>query len=316
MRHHRFVAAVVLVTGLLAGCAELADRPLPSPVAPRQAISLSTPEPRHVADRQRPQPLTATVEPVPTKLPTPAFSESFTYGRSFAGRPLVAYRLGHGPIARALIGGIHGGYEWNTPTLMSKTLDYVLASPGRIPDELTLYIIPLANPDGAAAGADRLQGRLNGNGVDLNRNWDYHWQMTATHGTRPVFAGVFAFSEPETVALRDFMLDRNVSAVIFYHSAAAKVFSGVGSDTSKTVELAQRMAAETGYRYAPEGIPGKITTGNSIDWLTTHGITAVEIELTTHEDIDWERNLRGVLAFLKWDLSEISIDRIDWIDFK
>jgi len=311
MRNHRFVAAVVLVTGLLAGCAELADRPLPSPVAPRQAISLPTPEPRHVANRQRTQSLTSTVELVPTKPPTPAFSESFTYGHSFAGRPLVAYRLGHGPIARALVGGLHGGYGWNTTALMSKTLDYVLASPGPIPDELTLYIISLANPDGAAAGSDRIQGRLNGNGVDLNRNWDYHWQMTATHSTRPVFAGAFAFSEPETVALRDFILSHDVSTVIFYHSAAAEVYSGAGTKVSQTVQLAKWIADKTGYRYAPEGIPGEITTGNSIDWLTTHGIAAVEIELTTHEDIDWERNLRGVLAFLKWDLSEISIDRID-----
>ena len=303
MRNHRFVAAVVLVTGLLAGCAELADRPLPSPVAPRQAISLPTPEPRHVANRQRTQPLTSTVELVPTKPPAPAFSESFIYGRSFAGRPLVAYRLGHGPIARALVGGIHGGYEWNTTALMSKTLDYLAASPHLIPSDLALYIIPLANPDGAAAGSDRETGRMNGNGVDLNRNWGYHWQMTATHGTRPVFAGAYSFSEPETVALRNFIMGHDIQGVIFYHSAKAEVYSGAGITTSKTVALAQFMAAQTGYRYAPEGMPGQITTGNAIDWLTVNGITAVEIELATHEDIDWESNRKGILAFLTWGLS-------------
>ncbi len=214
----------------------------------------------------------------------------------------MAYRWGHGPIARALVGGIHGGYEWNTTALISKTLEYFAAAPEQIPSALTLYIIPLANPDGAAAGTDRVYGRMNGNGVDLNRNWDYQWQMTATHALRPVFAGRHPFSEPETAALRDFIRDRSISEVIFYHSAGAEVYSGAGADTSKTVELAQRMAARTGYRYAPEGIPGEITTGNAIDWLTTQGITAVEIELTTHEGIDWEPNLRAILAFLRWDL--------------
>jgi hypothetical protein len=62
------------------------------------------------------------------------------------------------------------------------------------------------------------------------------------------------------------------------------------------------MAAETGYQYAPEGIPGQITTGDAIDYLTVKGITAVEIELTTHEDVDWEPNLKALLAFLEWDV--------------
>ncbi len=214
----------------------------------------------------------------------------------------MAYRLGDGPNARALIGGLHGGYEWNTTTLMSKTLDYLVASPHLIPSDLTLYITPLANPDGAAAGSDPVAGRMNGNGVDLNRNWDYRWQMTATHALRPVFAGRHPFSEPETAALRDFIQERDIQAVIFYHSAGAEVYSGAGADTSQTVALAQWLAAQTGYRYALEGIPGEITTGNAIDWLTTQGITAVEIELATHDDMDWEPNRKGVLAFLKWDL--------------
>ena len=222
------------------------------------------------------------------------------YGRSFEGRPLMAYRLGRGPVVRAIIGGLHGGYEWNTTDLMSRTLEHFTTSPKLIPDEVTLYVIPLANPDGAAAGTDRVYGRMNGNGVDLNRNWDYRWQMTATHGTRPVFAGTAPFSEPETQALRDFIEERKISAAIFYHSAGAVIYSGAGITTSQTVELAQFMAQHTGYRYAPEGVPGQITTGDAIDYLTTVGITAIEIELTTHAALDWERNLKALLAFLEW----------------
>ncbi|HLF27957.1 MAG TPA: M14 family metallopeptidase [Anaerolineae bacterium] len=286
-----FVFAALLLTG----CADLARRPAFSSTAtPPEARSVSS---RHHPHTPTPKVGSATREAERTNRP-------IVYGQSFTGQLLIAYRLGAGPSARALIGGLHGGYEWNTTALVSKTLDHLLAAPELIPPELTLYVIPLANPDGAAAGADAVVGRMNGNGVDLNRNWDYQWQMTATHGTRPVFAGPHPFSEPETTALRDFILKRDIRAVIFYHSAGAVVFSGAGADTSTTVELAQFMAEQTGYRYAPEGVPGQITTGDAIDWLTTQGITAIEIELTTHQDLDWEPNLKAVLAFLKWDFEE------------
>jgi hypothetical protein len=117
-----------------------------------------------------------------------------------------------------------------------------------------------------------------------------------------VFAGRFPFSEPETIALHDFILAREMNAVMFYHSAFAAVFSGAGVTTSHTVELAHVLGEATGYRYAPEGVPGQITTGNAIDWLTANGITAVEVELTNHHDLDWEQNQRGLQAFLNWNL--------------
>ena len=50
----------------------------------------------------------------PTKTPLPFIEGPFIYGYSFNRNDLLAYRLGTGPSAQALIGGIHGGYEWNT----------------------------------------------------------------------------------------------------------------------------------------------------------------------------------------------------------
>jgi hypothetical protein len=82
----------------------------------------------------------------------------------------------------------------------------------------------------------------------------------------------------------------------------SEVYPGAGKNTSKTVELALLMAEQTGYRYTPEGIPGQITTGDAINWLTTQGITAVEVELSTHTELDWEQNIDALLTFLSWDL--------------
>ena len=240
--------------------------------------------------------------------PTPVFFEGpIVYGFSYEQRPLEAYRIGTGASARAIIGGIHGGYEWNTVELVNDMLTYFRENPDLISPDTTLYIITCANPDGYAAGTSPEIARMDGNGVDLNRNWDYQWQMTATHGMRVVSAGSYPFSEPETAALRDFILLNDVELVIFYHSAMGVVFSGADRISSVTYDLAEMLSGVTGYPHQSEGVPGQITTGDSIDWLSTQGIAAAEIELSTHQLIgedEWQKNLSGVLAFLNWSIPE------------
>jgi hypothetical protein len=182
-------------------------------------------------------------------------------------------------------------------------LKYLSKNQHLIPLNVTLYLIPNMNPDGYMAGRDAVKGRMNANLVDLNRNWDYEWQETASHGSRPVSAGSAPFSEPETRATRDFILDRGIEYVIFYHSAMGVVFSGADHEHSMTFELTEMLSEATGYPHRTEGIPGQITTGDSIDWLSMLGIAATEIELTTHDRIseeEQERNFTGIQAFLNW----------------
>ncbi len=235
----------------------------------------------------------------PGSLQANGAARTFIIGYSIDSRPLVVHQLGNGSTKRALIGAIHGGAEWNTAELMTRMLDHLIANPGEIPGDITLYILPVANPDGLAAGRS-LAGRTNARRVDLNRNWDYKWRANAFYGQRPISGGKKAFSEPEARAMRDFILQAGITEVIFYHSAYPAVFSGAGVTGTHTVELAQAMAEATGYPYRPEGIPGQLTTGDAIDWLTLQGVNAIEIELTTHTDIDWLQNLRGLRAFLAW----------------
>ncbi|OQA22057.1 MAG: Bacteriocin BCN5 [Chloroflexi bacterium ADurb.Bin360] len=269
-------------------------------------VDAVTPTPA-VVETAKPEP-TSTPTPTPT-LPPLLFEEAFIYGYSVEERPLQGYRLGTGQSARFIIGAIHGGYEWNTVEVVSKTLEYYREHREELPSDVALYLIPLANPDGYAAGRDAIVGRMNAHSVDLNRNWDYTWKPTATHGTRPVSAGTAAFSEPETAALRDLLLEKRPDAVIFYHSAMGVVFSGADRENSFTYELTEVIAAATGYRHQTEGIPGQITTGDAIDWLSTVGIAGTEIELTTHASIgetEWQDNLNGIKAFLNWQVSQAS----------
>jgi predicted deacylase len=256
---------------------------------------------------------TSTAIPLgPTAAPLPFSEGPFVIGSSADGRTLYAYRLGNGMSVRAIIGGIHGGYEPNTTVFVSKTLEYLLEHPEQVPISVTLYVVPLANPDGFVEARGTLDGRMNANGVDLNRNWDYQWQMTATHGYRPVSAGARPFSEPETAALRDLILDKGVEAAIVYHSGLSCIFSAADTINSATIELADIMSAATGYPHRREGVPGQITTGDAIDWMSTQGITAIEVELTDHDDPEWERNLLGVFEFLNWGLDKPDAEPLVW----
>jgi hypothetical protein len=212
---------------------------------------------------------------------------------------LLAYRCGDGPSARAIIGGIHGGYEWNTVDLVRDMLQYLQDEPELIPKDVTLYVIPCANPDGYAAGTDRVEGRMNGNGVDLNRNWDYEWQPMATHGVHPVSGGDGPFSEPETAALRDLIRNRGIEAAILYHSAMGCIFHGPETDESAADELAAAVSEATGYPVV-EGVPGQVTTGDAVGWMSVEGLAGIEVELSTHGDTELARNLRGLQALLSW----------------
>lgn len=234
-------------------------------------------------------------------------------GWSSQGYPLEAFVFGRGPVRLALIGGIHGGYEWNTILLAYQMIDYLSTHPESIPPALTIYVVPAANPDGqvrvtgvtgrftpAQIDADTKPGRLNGNGVDVNRNWDCRWSPTGMWGTTEVSGGSTPMSEPETQALAVFLTQPPMDAVIFWHSAMPGVFAGgcdrplVASET-----LARTYAAASGYPFQT-AFTSYIVTGNAVDWLSGQGIPAIDVELNNHQGLDWGQNLPGVLAILRY----------------
>lgn len=235
-------------------------------------------------------------------------------GKSVEGRDIEAYTFGNGESNLLFIGGIHGGYEWNSVVLAFQMMDYLEANTEIIPENLSVTIIPNANPDGVFkvvgkegrfSVADVPKnvalglGRFNSRNVDLNRNFDCKWQPESTWRNNIVSAGSAAFSEPEAKAIRDFVNKMKPDAVVFWHSQSGSVYASECENgiLPETLGIMNTYAKASGYKALNTFDSYKIT-GDSGDWLASIGVPAITVELTTHETIEWEKNLSGVKALL------------------
>lgn len=248
---------------------------------------------------------TATPTLAVTSTPLPPEGEAFSIGQSIEGKSLDMYRFGSGPIVRVIIGAIHGGYESNTATLVYLLRDDIKNGTIVVPEEITLYLLPIFNPDGYFDFLNQPEGRGNARSVDINRNWSVLWQpdwdRTGCFNYLRLTAGEQPFSEPEAIALRDFLLANKADALISYHSAMSAIFAGGQPEPDPASDsLARALSAASQYLYPPVNDPGCQYTGQLIDWAAAQGIAAVDVELTDHQSNDILINRKLLEAFLAW----------------
>lgn len=253
------------------------------------------------------------MEPAITKVLGP---ERRVIGLSVEGREIEAYTYGSGEIHLLFVGGVHGGYEWNSVLLAYKFIDYLGANTEVVPEVLTVTVIPSANPDGVykvtgkegrftvadvPANGSTVPGRLNAHAVDLNRNFDCKWKPEGIWRENPVSGGSMPFSEPETMAVRSFVLKNNPDAVIFWHSQSNAVYASEceAGILPETLDIMSAYSHESGYP-AIESFDQYEITGDAEGWLASIGIPAITVELQTHETIEWERNLSGIKALFEY----------------
>ena len=119
----------------------------------------------------------------------------------------------------------------------------------------TVYFIPLTNPDGVniATNFNPLY-KANARGVDLNVNFDARWG-TGKSNVRVFGAenciGEYPFSEPESMAIRDFTLDILPDATISYHSKGEEIYYEFFQDKnrlSRDLEFAKTISRCCGYK--------------------------------------------------------------------
>ena len=262
------------------------------------------------------RPSEVVLPPPVAEAPMPEWPVRKVIGTSVENRVIEAYTYGDGAIHLLFVGGMHGGYEWNSVYLAYRFLDYLNANPSVISSGLQVTIIPSLNPDGVykVIGKEGRfdpnetpsveateSGRFNAHGVDLNRNFDCKWQPTSTWRDKEESAGTAPFSEPEAAALRDFVLTEKPTAVVFWHSQANAVYASECEDgiLPQTLDIMNAYATASGYD-AVAKFGAYEVTGDSEDWLASIGIPAITVELKTHETVEWEENKAGIKALFDY----------------
>ena len=154
-------------------------------------------------------------------------------GRSQQGRPIRVHRYGDFSSARKLL--VVGCIHRNECEGIAVTRRLAR---GSVPRGLDLWIVDDLNPDGR-----RLGSRLNGRGVDLNRNFGSEW---APSGRRwdPQYSGPRAWSERETRLARRLVSRVRPDVTIWYHQPQGLVRAWGGSKPK-----ARRYARLAGERY-------------------------------------------------------------------
>jgi murein peptide amidase A len=136
-----------------------------------------------------------------------AAAETRVIGHSVEGRAITAVRLGDPAAERIVlaVGVIHGDERAGL-----RIVERIGARAAEL-QGVQLWVIPSVNPDGS-----RARSRKNAHGVDLNRNFPYHWRggIPRSSGYYP---GPAPASEPETRAVIDFISEIKPEISIWYH---------------------------------------------------------------------------------------------------
>jgi carboxypeptidase T len=224
----------------------------------------------------------------------------FSIGKSYEGRDIWCLRIN--PTEKrttpskkpgALIVGNHHAREHLTNEMVLLFAVYLLENRNdpdikKYIENLDIFIIPMLNPDGVeydiATGSYRYW-RKNTNkfggtkvvGTDLNRNYDFRWcrEGASTYQYSDTYCGPSVFSEPETKALRDFILaNKNIKTAISYHSYSSLVLYPWGGldepinnekDRNAFIKHATEMAKILGYR-VQQSSDLYVATGDMADW--------------------------------------------------
>ncbi|MCK5591810.1 MAG: hypothetical protein KAI72_07625 [Candidatus Pacebacteria bacterium] len=215
-------------------------------------------------------------------------------GRSIEDRPIYVFEVGDGDIDILFVGGLHTGLEKNTYDLAKNVLEYYNDNLNLVPENISLHIIPVVNPDGLANDTHN-----NANGVDLNRNWATEdWQTDTyhpTYGTKKGAGGESPMSEPETKALYDFITTLQPEMTFVWHSRASTVED---NDIGDADELAGIYAQAADYEHIEEWTY-YVVTGDFLPAMQEVGIAAAEVELASREQ-EFDRNIKGVEAILEY----------------
>ena len=197
-------------------------------------------------------------------------------------------------------------------------------------DIATLYMVPCANPDGFEYSRNhfsfwRKNRRRNQDGsfgVDLNRNFEVGFSPNKDT-TSNVYSGPAPFSEPETQALRDFVLEhKNITIALDYHSQGNVFFPAhnfIHEDAVDAIDLnllagnmAEEIRKESGREYGVHmgKPPVHLISGSGREFYYSQGALALVAEVGTRNISDYKEhmseNIDENIPALIYALSEVN----------
>lgn len=152
----------------------------------------------------------------------------------------------------------------------------------RMLDTRDIWIVPMVNPDGHILAEQGMNWRKNTHehgryrGTDLNRNYGHHWGEggASSSPSSDTYRGEHAFSEPETQAVRDFIVGhKNLKVMMSYHSFSNLILWPWGytkqrNPNQRLVAMGNKLGQLTGYTpqqaadlYVASGITDDFTFG-------------------------------------------------------
>ncbi|MFO0636360.1 MAG: M14 family metallopeptidase [Nannocystaceae bacterium] len=221
-------------------------------------------------------------------------------GVSLQARPIRALRISDAPpgAPAVLYSGTMHAREWLATMATMCVADRFATADDAVVAELLsaieIWVVPVINPDGYVISwtEDRYwrKNARDGYGVDLNRNWDYQWAVVGAsddpwaedyHGPAP-------FSEPESSALRDFIVARpQLRAHIDFHSFSQLVLRPWGYDYSLPPD-------EATLSTLGQQMSDAMWDATGTDYASIH---AAELYPAAGAVDDWGYGVQGLMAF-------------------
>jgi len=225
-------------------------------------------------------------------------------GKSYEGRLQYAVKVSNSNSSDSskpalwFDGGLHAR-EWIATGAVTYMLGHIVsghetdADIKNLLNDFDLYVMPLLNPDGYVYSWEedrmwRKNRRINSGskcvGVDLNRNWDYHWgdstDFSDTFPCSEAYRGPSAFSEVEVLNVANFLASiPKLEGYINFHSYSQlwmfpwaytttpapdyDLFDQQGSLASKAIA----QSYGTQYEWGQISTIIYLAYGSSCDWL-------------------------------------------------
>lgn len=222
----------------------------------------------------------------------PSLARLEAIGGSVEGRPIWALRIGTGAADTTpmLINGTQHAREWISAMVTTCVADRIVHGHAKDPqirallDNTTLWVVPVVNPDGYqySWSSDRYwrKNRRGTHGVDLNRNFAVAFGGAGSSSDRrsEIYRGEYAFSEPESAALRDLARRESIAVHIDFHSYGQLVLfpwtytpaPAPGKERLVSVAdgIVTAIAARWGTKYSPKsGAALYPAAGTMTDWM-------------------------------------------------